>query len=83
MDEKELLELSEEIVMALVKLSMGEKPGFLSGGVYKKLASHYRFNEIKACYIEHLGQFKGTYENAQELKSLTDFRYRIVEIYNS
>jgi len=83
MDEKELIELSDEIVHALMKLTLGEKPGFLSGSVYKKLSSHSQFDAIKQCYIEHLAEFKGSYDNSVELKKLTDFRYKIVELFNS
>lgn len=83
MDEKELIELSEELVLGITKLSLGEKPGFLSGSIYKKLSSHTNFQAIKQCYIEHLMDFKGSYENATELKKLTDFRYRIVELFNA
>ncbi|NBR13031.1 MAG: hypothetical protein EBQ94_05320 [Flavobacteriales bacterium] len=83
MDEKELIELSDEIVHALMKLSMGEKPGFLAGGVYKKLPNHPRFEEIKHCYCEHLKQFKGAYDNSVELKTLTDFRFKIVDLYTA
>ena len=83
MDEKELIELSDELVHAITKLSLGEKPGFLSGSVYKKLSNHTNFGEIKQCYIEHLQTFKGTYDNSIELKKLTDFRYKIVELFNA
>lgn len=83
MDEKELIELSEELVLGLTKLSLGEKPGFLAGSVYKKLSNHTNFQAIKQCYIEHLTEFKGSYDNAFELKKLTDFRYKIVELFNA
>lgn len=83
MDEKELIELSDELVQNLTKLSLGEKPGFLSGSVYKKLSNHVHFGAIKQCYIDHLSEFKGSYDNAIELKKLTDFRYKIVELFNA
>ena len=53
MDEKELIELSDELVQGLTKLSLGEKPGFLAGSVYKKLSNHSNFHAIKQCYIDH------------------------------
>ncbi|MEN9301936.1 MAG: hypothetical protein RL264_365 [Bacteroidota bacterium] len=81
MDEKELLQLSDEIVQSLTKLTLGEKPGFLSNGVFKKLAGHHQLEAIKTAYIELLADFRGAYDNASELKRLTDFRYRIVELY--
>lgn len=83
MDEKELIELSDELVNALTKLVLGEKPGFLSGNVFKKLASHPRFSEMKQLYCELLMSFDGNYSDATELKKLTDFRYKIVELYHS
>ena len=43
MYEKELIELSEEILQALTKLVMGGSPGFLSNSVFKNLASHKHF----------------------------------------
>jgi len=83
MDEKELIELSDELVQGLTKLSLGEKPGFLAGSVFKKLNNHSQFEAIKQCYIDHLSEFKGSYDNAFELKKLTDFRYKIVELFNA
>jgi hypothetical protein len=44
MDEKELMELSEEIIESLTKLVLGESPGFLSNSVFKKLNSNKHFN---------------------------------------
>ena len=43
MDEKELIELSEEIIGSLTKLLLGESPGFLSNSVFKKLPTLYFF----------------------------------------
>ena len=83
MDEKELLELSDEIVNAMTKLTLGEKPGFLSGTVFKKLATHSRFTEMKQLYCDLLLSFDGTYSDATELKKLTDFRYKLVELFQS
>ena len=50
MDEKELMELSEEIIDSLTKLILGESPGFLSNNVFKKLNSNKNFDEIKSLY---------------------------------
>ena len=50
MDEKELIELSEEIIGSLTKLLLGESPGFLSNSVFKKLNSNKNFDEIKSLY---------------------------------
>jgi hypothetical protein len=82
MDEKDLIQQSDEIVQALTKLVMGEKPGFLSNSVFKKLAAHPRLHEMKEVYVLLIQGFKGAYDNASELKNLTDFRYKIIELYN-
>jgi hypothetical protein len=83
MDEKELIELSDELVNAITKLVLGEKPGFLSGTIFKKLATHPRFMEMKQLYCDLLLSFDGNYSDAAELKKLTDFRYNLVELYQS
>ncbi|MEY3126463.1 MAG: hypothetical protein RL273_603 [Bacteroidota bacterium] len=83
MDEKELMELSEEIIDSLTKLVLGESPGFLSNSVFKKLNSNKHFDEIKSLYSSFIVSFEGQYKDAAELKKLTDFRYKIVELYQS
>lgn len=83
MDEKELIELSDEIIDALTKLAMGAKPGFLSGSVYKNLSSHAKFSEIKQLYCNFLTEFDGGYSEPAKLKKLTDFRFGIIELYQS
>lgn len=83
MDEKELMELSEEIIESLTKLVLGESPGFLSNSVFKKLNSNKHFNEIKSLYSSFIDSFEGQYNDASELKKLSDFRYKIVELYQS
>ena len=83
MDEKELMELSEEIIESLTKLVLGESPGFLSNSVFKKLNSNKHFNEIKSLYSSFIFSFDGQYNDVSELKKLSDFRYKIVELYQS
>lgn len=83
MDEKELMELSEEIIESLTKLVLGESPGFLSNSVFKKLNSNKHFNEIKSLYSSFIVSFEGQYNDTSELKKLSDFRYKIVELYQS
>jgi hypothetical protein len=81
MDEKELIELSDEIIDALTKLAMGAKPGFLSGSVYKNLATHAKFLEMKQLYCNFLSEFDGSYSEPTKLKKLTDFRFSLIELY--
>jgi hypothetical protein len=83
MDEKELIELSDEIIDALTKLAMGDKPGFLSGSVYKSLASHSKFLDMKLLYCNFLSAFDGNYSEPAKLKKLTDFRFSLIELYQS
>ena len=82
-DEKDLIELSNDIIHSLTKLVLGEKPGFLSGGVYKKMETHPRLSTMKTLYASFLMDFKGSYEDSASLKKLTDFRYEIVELFES
>jgi len=83
MDEKELIELSDEIIDALTKLVMGAKPGFLSGSIYKNLATHSKFLEMKELYCALLSEFDGNYSEPSKLKKLTDFRFSLIELYQS
>jgi hypothetical protein len=81
MEEKDILELSNDIINCITKLSLGEKPGMLSGKVFKNLHEHSNFKEIKKLYANHLLYFQGVYENTDDLKKLTDLRYKLVELY--
>ncbi len=83
MNEDELMELSEEIIESLTKLVLGESPGFLSNSVFKKLNSNKNFHEIKSLYSKFIISFEGQYKDSTELKKLSDFRYKIVELYQS
>jgi hypothetical protein len=81
MEEKDIIELSNDIINCITKLSLGEKPGMLAGKVFKNLHEHNNFSIIKKIYAEHLLNFKGQYNSMDELKSLTDLRYKLVELY--
>ena len=81
MEEKDIIELSNDIINCITKLSLGEKPGMLSGKVFKNLHEHSKFITIKKLYAEHLLNFKGQYTSTDELKTLTDLRYKLVELY--
>ncbi len=83
MDEKELIEVSDEIIDALTKLAMGDNPGFLSGNIFKNLAKHPKFSEIKQLYCDFLSGFDGGYSEPAKLKKLTDFRFGLIELYQS
>ncbi len=81
MEEKDIIELSNDIINCITKLSLGEKPGMLSGKVFKNLHEHSKFEEIKNLYANHLIEFKGQYLTTDSLKTLTDLRYQLVELY--
>jgi hypothetical protein len=82
MEEKDVIELSTDIVEGLTKLSMGFNAGVFSGKVIKSLESHSNLEEIKSLFTEHITSFKGAYNTSEELKTLIDFRFKLVEAYN-
>jgi len=81
MNEKEIKELSENIVESIVDLSLGKEPNLISGKIFKTIAQHPKYEDIKKLYIEFLAGFYGKYETPDEIKKLMDFRFRIVELY--
>lgn len=81
-DEKDIMELSNEIINAITRLVLAEKPGVLSSRVFKNLASHSHFNKMKTMYANHIIAFDGDYTCSEELKSLTDLRYILVDLFN-
>ena len=82
MEEKDIIEKTDEIIQALTRLILGEAPGMLSNRTFKDLPKHPEFDAIKELYIAHIAKFKGTYETTDELKYLTDFRYELIKLYN-
>ena len=44
---------------------------------------HPRLSTMKTLYASFMMDFKGSYEDAASLKKLTDFRYEIVELFDS
>ena len=73
MDEREIIDLSNEIIDGLTKLVLSEKPGMLSGKVFKSLGEHAKFSEMKFLYADFVRDFKGGYASTDDLKKLTDF----------
>jgi hypothetical protein len=83
MEEKDIIELSNEIVESLTKLSLGEKPNIISNKIFKSLSDHVNFIQIKKIYSDFLqNDFNGKYNSSESLKKLTEFRYKIVDLYN-
>lgn len=82
MEEKHIIELSSDIVEGLTKLSMGSEVGMFSGRVIKSLESHPNLDEIKSLVTNHIASFKGSYSTTEELKTLSDFRFKLVDAYS-
>jgi hypothetical protein len=81
-NEKKIKELSETIVESIVSLSLGKEPNLLSNSVYKSIAKHPNYLRIRQLIIEHLQNFDGKMETAEEWKKLNDFRFNLIELYN-
>jgi len=81
-NETKIKELTETIVEAVTALSLGKEPSLLSNSIYKSIAKHSNFSEIKELIAEHIRNFDGKLESSEEWKSLIDFRFKIVELYN-
>ena len=52
------------------------------GSVYKSIAKHPNYFRIRQLIIEHLQNFDGKMETAEEWKKLNDFRFNLIELYN-
>jgi hypothetical protein len=83
MNENDIIELSNDIVESLTKLSLGFEPGLFSGKIVKSLPDHPKLAEITELYREYLLSFKGSISTTEQTKSLSDFRFKLVELYNT
>ncbi len=86
MDEKKIISLSNDIVSAIVDFSMGK--GKIISKVPRTVANKLAndedlFEKVKQCYVEYLATVDNKMDEAHEVKRLTDFRYRLVEIYTA
>ena len=81
-NEKKVKETAENIVEAIAALILGKEPGILSNSVYKSIATHENFPQIKQLVIDYLKNFDGKYETTDEWKTLNDFRFKLVELYS-
>jgi hypothetical protein len=82
MTEKEVKDRAEQIVEALMSLSLGREPNILSNDAFRKLSSHPNFFEIRNAYIEYLQSFDGNIEDSEDIKKMFDFRLHIVELFD-
>lgn len=84
MDEKKIIIMSESIVNAIVDISMGRSKFSLTNTVLKKLSNNpLLFEHVRDCYIEYLGTIESKIDETMEVKKLSDFRYKIVDIYET
>lgn len=84
MDEKKIISLSEDIVTAIVDISMGKSKFSLTNSVLKTLSNNpILFDSVKNCYIEYLGTIDSKIDETVEVKKLSDFRYKLVDIYEN
>lgn len=84
MDEKKIIGLAEEIVNAVVDISLGKSKFSLTNSVLKVLSKNPElFDSIRNCYVEYLGAIDNKIDETTEVKKLSDFRYKIVELYES
>lgn len=76
-NEKEIIDLSNEIIESIGKISSGEDPGLFSDGAFKKLYNNVEaFTAIKEAYVNYLQNFTG---KDHPVKEISDFRFLIVE----
>jgi hypothetical protein len=84
MDEKKIIVMSESIVNAIVDISMGRSKFSLTNTVLKKLSNNPEiFERVRDCYIEYLGTIDSKIDETMEVKKLSDFRYKIVDVYEN
>lgn len=84
MDEKKIIIMSESIVNAIVDISMGRSKFSLTNTVLKKLSNNPEiFERVRDCYIEYLGTIDSKIDETMEVKKLSDFRYKIVDVYEN
>ena len=82
MNEKEIKDKAEQIVEALIDLSLGKEPNMLSNEAFRKLSKHPNFDEIRNLLISYLQQFDGKLDSTEEIKRLFDFRIKIVDLFS-
>ena len=83
MDEKKIINLSEEIVYAITDISLGKSKGGLMNSVNKTLSKNPAlFSQLRDAYVNYLQSIDGKVDEVMEVKALSDFRYQIVDIYD-
>lgn len=83
MNEKEIKELSDDIIEAIVSLSLGREPNLISGKIFKTISKHANYESMKNLYIEYLTSFDGRFDTTDEIKKLSDFRFALADLYQN
>ena len=82
MTEEQFQKRSDNIIEALTALSLGQKPNLLSNSIFRKLANHPYFLQIRDTYIEYLKLFEGKVSGTNDISRLFEMRKRIVELFD-
>jgi len=88
MTEKEIISKSDDIIEALVAISLGKGnilakvPGSMTRFL-TKAENHDIFESLKQCYIDYLSEVDSLINDMDEVKRLSDFRYELVNIYSN
>lgn len=85
MDEKKLISLTDDIVDAIVDISIGrgKMKAVMPGTITKKLVNDETlFLRLKKCLINYLSEVENKIDDMSELKRLSEFRYELHSIYS-
>jgi hypothetical protein len=80
--EQQIIEITDEIILGIVKLAIQQDPGLLSGKVFKSLPDHAKFDEMKKRMLEYLKDFNGHFEETDDVKKLSELRFDLYQFYS-
>lgn len=80
--EQQIIEITDEIILGIIKLALQQDPGLLSGKVFKSLPDHPKFQEMKQRILDYLKDFKGHFEETSDVKKLSDLRFELYQFYS-
>jgi hypothetical protein len=80
--EQQIIEITDEIILGIVKLAIQQDPGILSGKVFKSLPDHSRFEEMKLRVLDYLKEFNGHFEETSDVKKLSELRFDLYQFYS-
>ena len=80
--EQQIIEITDEIILGIVKLAIQQDPGLLSGKVFKSLPDHPRFEEMKKRVLDYLKDFNGHFEETSDVKKLSELRFDLYQFYS-